>query len=835
MSNQIQSQESKDLPAVESAAAGFYDEAFDSDGRPRESWAGLLGSLGDYDQTELANRWETGQRSLRNHGVTYGATSSGRTIARPWELDLVPFTISPSDWAVIEQGAIQRARLQNLILKDLYRGTMRLMRDGFLPPALVFANPNYLRSCRGAPTPNDTFVHLCAIDLARAPDGNWKVLDDRIQIPGGLGYALENRTIISRLLPREFRELRVRRLNEFFAAIRQTLTELAPSATYWPRIVLLSRGAKGPAHYEHALLARYLGFTLVEGGDLTVRDQRVHLKTVEGPQRVDVILRRVNDVDCDPLELRADSLLGTPGLTQAARAGNVLIANSLGSAAVETPALLPTLPLLCRHLLHEDLILQSTETWWCGEASELNHVLANLDSLIVKSAFPGSSRSTFSGPEMTEEERNALAQRIRESPQFFVGQAAVPLSHAPIWTGSGLESKPIVLRVYVAARGDSFVVLPGGLTKVSQSSLNPVSGLKIGGGSKDTWILDTRPLPANQPPIRIESRPAGRMLSAAPSRIADNLFWLGRYSERLDHSARIVRALSSRLIDEPDSRTDAQLFSLLDMIGAEAQALPNGGADAEAATEAVLDYLYESSNNEGVAASIARISGIVATARDRFSADTWRVLHRLGEFPGPRPNVLPLNAARSMLHDLIAQLAAMSGMEMESMTRDTEWLFLDFGRRLERSMNVAELFRTAYSAGRDLEIILNPILDICDSSLTYRRRYFSEPRLDSTFETLLSDSSNPRSIAYQIKAMAEHCAAMPNTKSEGDAGELELIQELKSKFESLPIRQILDDTSIALDYFENIKQLLLQLSDGVTHRYFTLVTPNAPSGTAKGS
>lgn len=813
------------------APAGFYDEAFGPGGTPRERWSDLLASLAGYDQQELAVRWETGQRTLRNHGVTYGAAASGKSAARPWELDLAPFIVSPQEWAIIERGAIQRARLLNLVLNDLYRGTMRLLRDGFLPPALVFANPNYLRCCRGGSIPNNTFLHLCAIDLARGPDGSWQVLDDRMQSPGGLGYALENRTIISRLLPQEFRRLGVRRLNEFFAALRQNLTELAPSATYWPRIVLLSRGAKGPAHYEHALLARYLGFTLAEGADLTVRDERVHLKTVEGPQRVDVLLRRVNDVDCDPLETTTNSFLGAPGLVQAARAGNVLIANALGSAAVETPAILPTLPLLSRHLLGEDLILPSTETWWCGEASELNHVLANLDSLIVKSAFPGSKRGTFSGPEMSENDRRALAQRIQQAPHTFVAQTPVPLSHAPVWNGEGIEPRPVVLRVYVAARGDSFVVLPGGLTKVSQSTLNPMSGLKFGGGSKDTWILDTGLPHANQPPLRIESRPAERMLSAAPSRIADNLFWLGRYSERLEHTARVIRTFSSRLIDEPDSRTDAQLQSLLDMIQPAARAPHAGPIDADTAADTALDHVYNRDNPDSIASSVGRISGIISTARDRFSADTWRILHRLEEFPGARAKVLPLASAKAMLHDLIAHLAALSGMEMENMTRGAEWLFLDFGRRLERAFSICGLFRACCSAGRAPEIMLNPILEICDSSLTYRRRYFSEPRLASTLETLLHDPSNPRSVRFQLQLMEKHLAELPGFRQDEDS-EGCLIQELKTHFNATQGQADAPATVISPEYFEKVESLLLELSEKLAHHYFTLVTPSTSGSRA---
>lgn len=824
-----------DLLAGCRAPAGFYDEAFTAAGAPRDHWRHLLHGLNALGETELGARWENGRRILRNHGVTYNAADGNRNSERPWELDLAPFALSAREWSFIERGAIQRARLQNLLLNDIYNGPQRLLRDGFIPPALIYANPNFLRACRGIPAPNNTYLHLAAIDLARSPSGEWWVLGDRLQAPAGIGYVLENRTIVSRLLPQEFRELKVQRLNTFFSAFRQTLTEQAPSATQAPRIVLLTPGIHSPAQYEHSLLARHLGFALVEGGDLTVRDQRVYLKTVEGPQRVDVIVRQVNDAMCDPLELRGDSYWGVPGLVQAARAGNVLVANALGSAAAETPAFIPSLPLLCRHLMDEDLVIPSTATWWCGEASDRNHVLANLNSLIIKRAFPARQRETRSGRELNQIERDELRSRIERNPHQFIGQVPVPLSHAPVWTNGRFKSRPVALRVYVAAHGDSYIALPGGLTKVSQSTLNPVSGLQIGGGSKDTWILGENESPQFQEPMRFESRAAERMLTGAPSRIADNLFWLGRYSERLEHTTHILRAISSRLLDEFEARTLEQIAALTRVMSAIGLCPepPAGPVNPALGEQAALDLVYDPAAAGGIVQLIEKITVLVSSARDRFSSDTWRIINRLREFPGPRPPSLPLTNAQSLIHELIANLAALSGMEMESMTRGVEWRFLDFGRRLERAHSLCRLFQAALSPASQMGALLNPILEICDSSMTYRRQYFSQPELASVLSLLIRDKTNPRALRFQLGVMTAHLRAICHKSDSRE--EIDQMALLDKEIGSEQLRRISammskGEPTEPAEFFGNLAERLVGVCDTLAHRYFALVPPRISSG-----
>src|SRR5882724_10182404 len=368
------------------ALPGIYDEMALGQNELRPHWKNFAASLDRLGRNEIAVRWENARRIIREHGVTYNVYGDPQGMDRPWELDIVPLLIPPEEWRRIEPGLTQRAKLFNLILADLY-GPQRLLREGLLPPPLVFGNPAFLRPCHGIRPPQDIYLHLHAADLARAPDGQWWVLADSMQAPSGTGYALENRIVLSRILPDEFRDCQVQRLASFFRIQRDTLRNLAPHNRDNPSVVLLTPGPYNETYFEHDYLARYLGFTLVEGGDLTVRDSKVFIKTLEGLRPVDVILRRVDDSFCDPLELRGDSFLGVAGLLEAVRAGNVTVANALGSGLVETPAFLAFLPSLCRHLLGEELKLPSVATWWCGQPKEQQYVIDHLDEIVVKSAF----------------------------------------------------------------------------------------------------------------------------------------------------------------------------------------------------------------------------------------------------------------------------------------------------------------------------------------------------------------------------------------------------------------------------------------------------------------
>src|SRR6202521_3570978 len=474
--------------------AGVYDEMSAALGVLRPHWNIFINSLSALGNRELARRWQTARQRIRENGVTYNVYGDPLGMDRPWNLDSIPLMIPPSKWSQLEAGLIQRARLLNLILADLY-GPQQLLPGGLLPPALVFASPGFWRPCHGVPVAGNTYLHLLAVDLARGPDGEWWVISDRTQAPSGAGYSLENRIVLAETFPDLFREFQVKRLASFFRSFRDTLLRLSPVARDNPRVVLLTPGPYNETYFEHSYLARYLGFTLVQGGDLTVRDSRVFLKTLEGLKRVHVILRRVDDSFCDPIELRSDSFLGVASLVEAVRAGNVAVANALGSGLIETTAFMPFFPGLSRRMLGEDLKLPAVATWWCGQPGAFRYVLDNLDFLVVKPAFPSQGMEPVFGGKLAVSERSRLIARMRASPHEFVGQELLNLSTVPVWSEErGLTPRRVVLRVYLAAERDSWVVIPGGLARVSSSIDTPVVSMQRGGGSKDTWVLSDEPV-----------------------------------------------------------------------------------------------------------------------------------------------------------------------------------------------------------------------------------------------------------------------------------------------------------------------------------------------------
>src|SRR5580658_6698759 len=525
-----------------------YGEAYDelsADGvNPRAHWAHLIESLRAIGPEELGRRCLRAERRIRENGITYNIYSDPLGANRPWEIDIVPFLIAAEEWRYIEQGIIQRARLLSLILEDLY-GAQELLANGHFPAELLYANPAFLRPMVGVRVPSHSYLHMLAVDLARSPDGQWWVLSDRTQAPSGSGYALENRTIVSDVLPNIFSSSNVLRLAPFFRAQRDALTSMAECSN--PRIVLLTPGPHNETYFEHSYIAQYLGFALVEGIDLTVRDRCVFLKTVDGLERVDVILRRVDDSFCDPLELRSDSLLGVPGLVDAVVAGNVKVANALGSGVIETAAIMPFLPGLSRHLTGERLKLPSVATWWCGQSYAFDWVIKHLDSVVLKPAFPSRGMEPVFAANLEQAEKGKLTAQIKAFPHEYVAQEQIALSHAPVWDNGHLFSRSVVLRAYVINTGDGWTAIPGGLVRVAEAEGSVVS-MQRGGHSKDAWVLWDTPVDTFSM-LRPRNEPVAlrREATSVPSSVADNVFWLGRYVERAEHTARIVRSMISRV------------------------------------------------------------------------------------------------------------------------------------------------------------------------------------------------------------------------------------------------------------------------------------------------
>jgi uncharacterized circularly permuted ATP-grasp superfamily protein/uncharacterized alpha-E superfamily protein len=824
---------------------GLYDEMFAAPGVLRPHWDTFVNAMSVRGADELARRWETARQRIRENGVTYNVYGDPLGMARPWNLDAIPLMITPPEWSALEAGLIQRARLLNLILADLY-GPQQLLRGGQIPAALVFANPGFWRPCHGIKVSGNTYLHLLAVDLARGPNGDWWVISDRTQAPSGAGYSLENRIVMAETFPDLFRKFKVKRLASFFRAFRETLLRLSPTKRDNPRVVLLTPGPFNETYFEHSYLARYLGFTLVQGGDLTVRDSRVYLKTLEGLKQVDVILRRVDDSFCDPIELRSDSYLGVSGLVEAVRAGNVAVANALGSGVIETSAFMPFLPGLSRRMLGEDLKLPSAATWWCGQPEALRYVLDNLDFLVIKPAFPSKGMEPVFGGKLGAESRARLISRIQESPHEFAGQELLNLSAAPVWSEEfGLSPRRVVLRVYLAASGDSWVAIPGGLARVSPSIDTPVVSMQRGGGSKDTWVLSDRPVGSfslqrpRDVPVELNRGAIGDL----PSRAADHVFWLGRYAERSEHLARMLRCILIRLTRQvgsteaegPDWESLMKLHECLEsphtrLSKDEAEVHPDKLRDMEGE---VLSRIFEEQRSDSLTAILNRAVRSAAQVRDRLSSDLLRVVNQFSTLTRGADDsawgYVSIADALSVLNGCIGTLAALRGIEMENIVRGPGWHFLSIGRRIERSIHMVELFRTIIVPLKlQTWPALEMLLEVADSSMAYRSRYFTIMQPAPVLDLLMNEELNPRSLAFQMKDLFEHCQSLSGMPS--GAGwpiqKQKRLEEAAAKLFSADVRVLCEPGAggirVRLDeLLGQVDAALPALSNAITHAYFS--------------
>ncbi|MEY3760275.1 MAG: hypothetical protein RIR39_1766 [Pseudomonadota bacterium] len=762
---------------------GIYDEMYATENKALPYWVRFMAALESMGSEKLELRRREAQRLLRENGVTYNVYGDSESLTRPWRLDPVPLLISSEEWIVIEAGLKQRAELLDLILKDIY-GKQTLLKKGLLPTELVFGHEGFLHPCVGALQNQQRHLTIYSANLARGPSGRMWVLDDRTQAPSGSGYALENRTVMTRVLPDIFRETQVHRLSGFFKALHKGLVDIAPHNKEDPRIVILTPGPLNETYFEHAYLAAYLGYTLVQGGDLTVRDGRVWLKSLAGLQAVDVILRRVDDSFCDPLEMRSESKLGVAGLLEAVRRGNVAIANPLGSSVLENPGLLAFLPRLSRYFLNQELKLPSVATWWCGQRRERDFVLQNLERLVIKPINRTSANHAVFGGELSSKEKDLLRSQILTKPHLFIGQEQVSFSTLPAFIDHQIEPRNAVLRNFVVASGDDYVVMPGGLTRVARQKDNFIVSNQAGGISKDTWVLASEP----DKPVSIWTQPKRNqhidaVTEPLTSRAADNLFWVGRHLERIEAAARLLRTILLKLretLEFKDPIDDECLKILLRTLTQVTGTYPGFVKDDDQllkAPEAELLSLAKEGHRKGsLTANIQALIQAAFNIRDLWSQDTWRSVDNIQRRWQQRVvnNDITVEQLQNHLDELITGIVAFIGLTGESMTREAAWLMLDSGRRLERALSLIALIRSTLALRHEDTLqnqVLEAVLVSTDSLTIYQRRYRSFIQLPMVLELLLLDETHPRSVAYQLHQLSVHVDALPRVKSKSRLSE----------------------------------------------------------------
>nr|WP_284306696.1 circularly permuted type 2 ATP-grasp protein [Hydrogenophaga electricum] len=765
------------------ASPGHLDEMRDPAGALVPDWDDFFGHVGTDGLADLNRRADNLQRQIRDNGVTYNVYADASGLQRPWALDLFPMLVSTEEWARIEAGVQQRARLLNAVMADLY-GPQTLLRQGLLPSALVHGHPGYLRAMQGLQPAGGTWLHIVALDLAHGPDGQWWVVGQRTQAPSGLGYLLENRIAISRQFPKAFAGLKVQRLAASYRALMDGIKAQAPEGEH-ARIALLTPGPYNETYFEHAYLARYLGLTLVEGNDLTVRDQRLYLKTLKGLEPVHALIKRVDDEWLDPLELRPDSSLGVPGLLQVLRAGNLLLANAPGSAPLESSAMLGFLPAIGRHLLGEELSLPSLPTWWCGEDAALREVLPLLKGSVIRPTYPRSGLETVMGQSLGARELDEWSGRMARHPDDYTVQDWLPLSQTPTWTGEHLIPRSAMLRVFALADGSgAWRVLPGGLVRLAPRG-QLMASMQRGGSSADCWVRTDGEVDKTS---LLQSAPSTLALAhqkrPVTSRAAENLFWLGRYTERAENGIRLARIVLDHLGgEEPSSRP---LLAWLSELAREHALVLADVPSAEHSTRVFARSLMAGlapapdsplhARSFSVGYNLRALKNAAAQVRDRLSPEHWNLIERTEAEFAHDCAAMAADAeygtaeALAALHNASELLAAITGSQTDRMVRDNGWRLLSVGRHIERLITLAR----ALELGLEHRCMEDPagfeaMVALFDSTITFHAMYQQRRDMVALIDLLVMDRDNPRSLAWVVQTLRSRLAKLSQSATPRDA------------------------------------------------------------------
>lgn len=731
---------------------GVADELVDAAGNVRPVWRPFIDYLSKMKPEELARRIDQGDQYLRDAGVffrQYGEESTERA----WPLSHLPVMIHESEWKTISDGLIQRAGLLELIAADLY-GEQRLVTEGHLPASLIGMSPEWLRPLVGVRPRSGQFLHFMAFEIGRGPDGQWWVLGDRVQAPSGAGFALENRVATTRVFPDYYAEHNVQRLAGFFRAFRDTMNDLRGDTE--SRVGILTPGLLNDTYFEHAYIARYLGFMLLEGEDLTVRNGQLMVRTIAGLEPVSVLWRRIDASYADPLELNEQSRLGVPGIVDTIRRGHLAMVNALGAGVLEMRALLAFMPKLARALLDEPLKLPNIATWWCGQESERAHVRAHADRMMIGEAL--STRMLFDSEDKTSLGATLQAQKVGVSDMLdargpmLVGQEAVTLSTAPVLSNGLLAPRPMSLRVFLARTPRGWRVMPGGYARIGKSQDATAIAMQRGGSVADVWVVSDQPV-RNETMLPSQASPYRRLRqSALPSRAADNLFWMGRYVERAEGLIRLLRAWHVRLAES--GHEDTPLLK-------HATEYP-GFFGADPARKVTKD----------LRTAIAAATSSASQVRDRFSMDGWTALNELAESARLElSNIAPGYATARALGLLLRQITGFSGLVHDNMYRFEGWRFLSLGRSLERAGMLAGMLAW-FADDAAPEGAFDFAVEVGDSVLTHRRLYAVASSRATVVDLLGCDADNPRSIHYQLSELREHVAVLPGAREQGQMSQL---------------------------------------------------------------
>lgn len=817
-----------------------YDETLHPDGTLLSGWQAMLAHIEGLSAEQRARRQRDIVRQLRVNGVAYHPENAPTDARRSRTLDLVPMLFERDAWRQLASALNQRARLKQALYQDIY-GPQQMLAQGLLPAAMLYSHPGYLRDLVDpqASAAPDTALPMFSCDISRGSNGSWQVVDDICQYPAGIGYALENRIVLSRVLPNTFRKYRVRRVVTYF---RQLQAVIQASYNNPVRCVLLSYPPSHPHYFEFAWLSRYLGYTLVEPADLTVRDNRVFIKTVTGLQAVDIILRFIDDTGLDPMVIGNRDSGGVPGLVEAARRGGVKVLNPMGAGVLDNPAFNTVLPALCEALLGETLQLPSPVSYWLGADAQRAAALEQIDNLLWRRI---ESNSPLHDPSsMSAEQRAQLLDSIQLTPASWVAQQRLDRSIAPGYNGAQKVWNQVTIRTYqVAAADGGFEVMPGGLCLLdNHTAAAELDGLA---GSKDVWVLSNDPVQEDsllQPPDQVAYALQDAEL---PSRIAESVFWLGRNAERVEGVLRLLRCILQSLLDEDRpleiSLTTPAMQGLLRSVTAATGTFPGfsgrGGKKRILQPDRELISLLQDANRTGTLAHSLKLwQWSASSVSDRLASEQLRVFSRLDELQGTLQALsLPsnlcadkeaLNNVVEVLDELLLVTSASIGLEHENVTHGDIWLFMMLGRRIERAHQIAVTVAAVMFVDRNNLRLLEYLLRLFDSVMTYRSRYRSGLDNRLVLQLLLLDEINPRSLAYQFKCIQDLIATLPGRRAVAHSDTLNrlAVAGLSRVRLADPSSLLIEerDTRQSLQKFLRVLQdLPTAMADAITALYFT--------------
>ncbi len=767
------------LNKIQATQPGFYHELVQNN-QLKPSWQYLFEHIGRDNPERMSHKLSNEslhlKKQLHDNGITYNVYAADKKKAtRPWTLDILPQIIEYDDWLTLSQATIQRARLLNALMADAYTHR-KVLAQGILAAELLFGHSDYLPELQNLNPVNGIWLHRLAFDFGRTLDGRWWMLSHRVQNPSGMGYALENRASISKIFKRAYRDLNVAPLLPFFSTYLDNLSKLSPKGEN-ARIALLSPGPENETYFEHAYLVRYLGITLVEAGDLTVRKNKVYLKTVHGLEQIDVLFRRTLDRTLDPLEFHSDIIAGVPGLIQAARNHNIVLINLPGSAWLESPGLHGFMPKLCDTLLGETLTIPSVPSWWCGEPAALNEASINLSQLVIRYTYPdanGRRLDAIMGSHLNDKQKSRWLKTIHADPAQFTLQELIPLSHTTTWGAHGPENQSMMLRMFAVTDGlGNYSVMPGGLTRVSGTRAGIVA-MRHGGSSKDTWVRQPHQI---QEPSHAEINDKLTMddlLSLSflvSSRIAEHLFWLGRYTERAHFSLRLMTKVQTLLTDDEDIDDENATF-LHELCAEQGLTKPVAGDHSDQDTlesELISRFLFDSSQPEqsitGMVNTFKNLASCAMPLRDRLSSGHWRLLTEIGQLLDANSTTYKqdLNQLDNFLYRIRLYLDALHGEQSEHMTQDTGWYFLQLGCQLERFICALDVLQTLMkNIHRINPIGLSICVDLADSTITYRSRYRHRFEWLPTIHLLVFDEDMPYSLACMVNKIKTQLQHLPS-------------------------------------------------------------------------